>query len=274
MREEFINFPRSSSEKHFVIELAGVSYCDGSYEIRRDKSPCLVMEYVIKGEGTILLNGRTYSAKEGDIYLLPAGEVQFYYSDSKNPWEKIWFNANGTLLSSLLQEYNPRKQVVFPDAGGREYFEKIHEIGKDNNYSAVEKHRKAALVFHELLQYLYDKFYGNECLYSKETILLKEYLDNHVTENISLKEMGDLVYLSESQVVRLFKRDLKMTPHEYSLHLKLELAKKLLQSTRLMVREIAGYLGFCDEHYFSYIFKKKAGCTPLEYRKRGEGGQV
>lgn len=89
----------------------------------------------------------------------------------------------------------------------------------------------------------------------------------HVSQNISLKELGGLVFLSESQVVRRFKRDLGTTPHEYSLNLKLEQAKKLLRNTRLMVREIAEYLGFCDEHYFSYIFKKKTGRTPLEYRR-------
>jgi AraC-like DNA-binding protein len=159
--------------------------------------------------------------------------------------------------------------VVFSDAGGKEFFETIHEIGNNSVYSAAEKHKKVAIVFHELLQHLYDKFYGQKCLYTKETVRVKEYLDENVTRNISLKELGDLVYLSESQVVRIFKRDLGKTPHEYCLERKLEEAEKLLKNTHLMVREIADYLGFCDEHYFSYIFKKKIGKTPLEYRRRG-----
>lgn len=273
MREEFANYPRHSSEKHFAVDMAGISYCDGSYAIRRNQSPYMVAEYIIKGEGVIVLNGRKYTAREGDIYLLVPGEDHYYYSDSKNPWEKIWFNAMGTVINSLLQEYNPGKMFIFHNAGGREYFQKIVDIGNDRNYSAAEKHQKAAIVFHELLQHLYKSFYGEEQLYAKETVLLREYMENHVTENISLKEMSDLVYLSESQVVRIFKRDLKMTPHEYSLNLKLEQSRKMLQNTRLLVREIADYLGFCDEHYFSYIFKKKTGLSPLEYRKQGMGEQ-
>jgi len=190
MREEFVNFPRIGSNNHFSVNLAGISYCDGSYEIERKESDCAVVEYVIKGEGTIFLGNKKYIAREGDIYLLPVGEDQYYFSDDKNPWEKIWFNVSGTLLNGLHQEYNPKNMVIFSNAGGREFFDRIHEIGRSDQYTAGEKHRKAALVYHELLQYLYEKYYGQECLYAKETILMKEYLDNHVTKNISLKPIN------------------------------------------------------------------------------------
>ena len=54
--------------------------------------------------------------------------------------------------------------------------------------------------------------------------------------------------------------------------LKMEYGKRLLKNTRLMVREISEYLGFCDEHYFSYLFKQKTGNSPLTYRAAPEGG--
>ena len=270
MKEEFVHFPSADSNYHFYIELAGISYCDETYRIRRDKSHCMCLEYVISGKGKVILDGREYEAKTGDIYLLPAGHDHLYFADKQDPWEKIWFNARGSLPEALFQEYNPGNLVVFENAGGRQYVEKIHEIGKNNDYSADAKHRKAALVLHELLQYLYGEFYGKKIYISEEVGRMKEYIEEHISQNISLKELGDLVYLSESQVVRLFKRDLGITPHEYSLNLKTAHAKKLLRNTRLMVREIAEYLGFCDEHYFSYIFKKKIGKTPLEYRRKLE----
>ena len=270
MREEFIYFPPGKQEGHFTVLLAGKSYCNESYLIKREKSDCMVMEYVISGCVVIERGGQSFEAKAGDIYVLQAGVDHLYYADKKEPWVKIWFNAAGTLTNSLLREYNPRDMVVFSDAGGKEFFDKVHEIGQNTSISSGEKHRKAAVVFHELLQFLYDKFYGARSLYSKETALLKEYLDEHVSQNVSLKELAELVYLSESQVVRIFKRDLGKTPHEYCLERKLMQAERLLRNTNLMVREIADHLGFCDEHYFSYIFKKKLGKTPLECRKSGK----
>lgn len=266
MREEFISFPVQSGDSHFAVNLAGISYCDESYIIRRDKSALLVAEYVIRGEGTVLLDDRTYHAGANDIYILPAHHDQLYFAHRENPWEKIWVNVTGTLPESLLREYNPGNMLVFPDAGGREYFERIHEIGKNDQYSGSEKHNKAALVFHELLQYLYGRYYEKEVFSCRETVVLKEYLDNHIRQNVSLKELSELVFLSESQIVRIFKRDTGKTPHEYLLELKMEYGKRLLKNTRLMVREISEYLGFSDEHYFSYLFKKKTGNTPLNYR--------
>ncbi len=271
MKESFVHFPPAVGKQHFCIELAGTTYPHDTYRIRRDHSRCMVLEYVIAGRGTVILDGRKYEAKAGDIYLLPAGHDHLYFSDRQDPWEKLWFNAEGTLPEALFREYNPGNIVVFENAGGREYLERIHEIGRNSDYSGEEKHRRAALVLHELLQYLYDEFYGKKIRISEEAERMKDYLEQHVFQNISLKELGDLVYLSESQVVRCFKRDLGTTPHVYSLNLKLEQAKKLLRNTRLMVREIAEYLGFCDEHYFSYIFKKRTGRTPLEYRKDVRG---
>ena len=216
-----------------------------------------------------MVGEKKYKACEGDMYLLAPGTNHLYYSDPDNPWEKIWVNAVGSLSTSLLREYNPGNIVVFENAGGREYLEMIHEIGRNENLSAAEKHQKAALVFHEALQYLHDRFYGEDSALSREALLMKEYLDNHIEQNVSLKELGDLVYLSESQVVRIFKKNIGKTPHEYSMEIKLEQAKKLLLNSHLMIREIAELLRFCDEHYFSYIFKKKTGKTPMEYRKKG-----
>ena len=77
-----------------------------------------------------------------------------------------------------------------------------------------------------------------------------------------------MAYLSESQIIRIFKKDMGKTPYEYSLELRLEHAKKLLRDTRMMVKEISAALHFCDEHYFSYLFKQKVGLTPLQYRKK------
>lgn len=267
MKEEFVHFLDVEEALPFVVELAGISYCDGSYRIHRPKSKCMVAEYIISGEGTVILDGKVYHAKAGDIYMLPPGRDQLYYSDAANPWTKIWFNARGTLIDHLLELYDPQCMGIFPDAGGREYIEKIQDIGRNEDYLNREKQEKAAVVFHEFLQYLYGKFYVRKNNYSEETVRLKEYIDKHFMQNIALKDLAEVVYLSESQVIRIFKKDLGVTPYEYILNLKMGQAKLLLRGTRLLVKEIAFQLGFCDEHYFSYVFKQKVGRTPGAYRK-------
>ena len=102
---------------------------------------------------------------------------------------------------------------------------------------------------------------------SEESEAIKRYIDENFTKKITLEELSELVFLSKSQVIRIFRQDIGKTPYEYILDLKLERSKMLLKNTRLMVKEIAFSLGFSDEHYFSYLFKEKMGKTPTSYRK-------
>lgn len=267
MREEFVNFSIPEEQLPFFIVLSGTSWCDGSYSIQRENASILNVEYVIAGEGTVILEGKQYRAGEGDIYLLPPGRDHHYYSDAHNPWIKIWFTAMGPLINQLLDIYNPRQLPLFPAAGGSEYFEQIHAVGRDSTLSGTEKHDRAALVFHQLMQYLYRRFYQSEQRISDETIRMKDYIQSHIARPITLRELGDAVFLSESQIIRIFKKDLGVTPYDYILDLKLLRAKTLLQNTALRVRDVAFSLGFHDEHYFSYLFRQKTGKTPTAYRK-------
>ena len=267
MREEFVRFPIPEERSPFYISLSGTSWCDGTYCIQRNNVSLLNLEYVIAGEGTVIQDGKQYHAGEGDIYLLSPNRNHRYYSDAKNPWIKIWFTASGPLISQLLDIYNPKHLTLFPDAGGREYFEQIHAVGRADDLSDTEKHDRAALVFHQLLQYLYSQFYRSEHTRSDETVRMKDYIHSHITQPITLQELEDTVALSESQIIRIFKKDLGVTPYDYILDIKLKQAKSLLQNTALMVKDVAFSLGFNDEHYFSYLFRQKTGKTPTAYRK-------
>lgn len=269
MKEEFIYYPPTTEPLPFRVTLAGTSYCDGSYRIHRHNSNILVMEYILSGEGTIIAQNHTIHAQSGDIYLLAPGHDHEYYADPHNPWVKVWFNAHGPLISHLLSIYNPEDQVLFSQAGGLTYWEQIHCIGKDTSLSVLQKHEQASIVFHQLLQYLYGQFHLSHSTFSRESIQLKEYIDNHLTHPLTLETLSAQVHLSESQIIRIFKEDFGYTPYDYILHSRLNHAKLLLQNTRLSIKEIAYRSGYTDEHYFSYLFKQKTGQTPSSYRKQG-----
>lgn len=265
MKEEFIHYAPGAGNDRFRIELAGSSFCDGSYRIQRADPDLLVAEYILQGEGTIRIDGQILRAKAGDVYLLPPGKSHLYASDAEDPWQKLWFNASGTLVKLLLAQYNPSQMVVFQDADAGAFFTQIHAIGR-STCDAAQKHEQAAIVFHQLLQHLH-RHSICEHSYARETARIKAYIDEHFTGTIRLEELGQLVYLSPSQVVRAFKRDIGITPYEYCLQLKIDYGCTLLRSTNLRIREVSAMLGFCDEHYFCSIFKEKTGTTPTQYRK-------
>lgn len=69
MHEEIIQFSKERAYP-FYIEMTGISYCDGKYEIKRKNSKIYCMEYIIKGTGTVLEEGNRFTASNGDVYLL------------------------------------------------------------------------------------------------------------------------------------------------------------------------------------------------------------
>lgn len=265
MKEEFINFPPKDKAMPFFITLAGITYPNENYKITRPNSPCLCVEYILEGEGCVICGDKKTYPKKGDAYLLPPGKDHYYFSDSKNPWKKMWFNAGGSLINNLLAVYNPSGTVLFHNCDIKNFLYEIFEAGENRDLTPHQKHEHSAVIFHKILQYMQNNTFKSGL--SEEIELLKGYISDNITKNITLKELSKLVYLSESQVIRIFKRDLGKTPYEYIIDLKLNRAKNLLINTNLMIKQIAFELGFSDEHYFSYLFKEKTGKTPSQFRK-------
>lgn len=94
------------------------------------------------------------------------------------------------------------------------------------------------------------------------------YIQAHLTENISVPLLAAKMGYSGSHLARLFKRETGMTVSEYAMSLKMEQAKDALRLSGESVQAICHRLGFGSQSYFGAQFKKHIGMTPTEYRKR------
>lgn len=90
------------------------------------------------------------------------------------------------------------------------------------------------------------------------------------SSEISLNSVSSSVGLSPSYFSTVFARETGQTFKEYLTDIRMEKAKELLMCTSMQAAEIGYEVGYKDPHYFSFIFKKKQGCSPTEYRNRGK----
>lgn len=270
MKEEIISFLNETrrGELPFFIEMAGISYCDESYRISRKNSTIYVFEYVLEGEGTVITDGKEFTAKKGDIYILHRRSDHLYYSDKANPWTKIWFNARGPLIDSLVQLYrlthiNHIENVPVSSL----FLDLLGAARKAGNYNPAFSD-EASRLFFQLILTLYPHVHKEQPTYSGDARILKEYLDKNNSAKVELKDLCDQIYHSPSQTIRIFKKAFGITPYQYLLNQKIELAKLLLLNSNKSIKEISMDLNFYDEHYFSNLFKTKTGISPLKYRKQ------
>jgi two-component system response regulator YesN len=103
---------------------------------------------------------------------------------------------------------------------------------------------------------------------SKELIVrLHRYIDEHLSEDLSLTRLGELVYLNPVYLSRLYKQTTGIGLSEYVTKARLLRANALLKETNMKIQEIAGAVGFESAAYFSRFYKKEMHVTPNEYRE-------
>ncbi|MBE6594612.1 MAG: helix-turn-helix domain-containing protein [Ruminococcaceae bacterium] len=94
-----------------------------------------------------------------------------------------------------------------------------------------------------------------------------QYLKQNTGRRITLSDIGALTYFSPVYCDTVFKRDMGRSIIDHLLEMRVSEAKALLLEGELSLKEIAERTGFGDSNYFSRIFKKRTGYTPLQYRK-------
>ena len=83
---------------------------------------------------------------------------------------------------------------------------------------------------------------------------------------LSLNEVAAQVNLSAGHFSTVFSQETGQTFKEYLTELRIKKAKELLRTTTLKAFEICDQVGYNDPHYFSHVFHKHTGLTPIEYR--------
>lgn len=98
-----------------------------------------------------------------------------------------------------------------------------------------------------------------------------DYIHEHYSEQLTLNDVAEHVYVSPSYLSRMFKKELGKNFVDYLNGLRIEKAKELLMDPRYKTYEVAEIVGIPDAHYFSRLFKKYEGVSPTEYRDASAG---
>lgn len=103
-----------------------------------------------------------------------------------------------------------------------------------------------------------------------ETIFVsrvKDFLQLHLFGNLSIGDLCANFGVSETTLMKYFKKNTNQTVMEYYTNLKIEEAKSLMVSTPKNFTQISCELGFNSANYFTKVFKAKTGYTPSEYSR-------
>lgn len=235
------------------------------------------IEYYTKSDGGIEIDGKFVSFEAGSINFRVPGQVVrgvagyncyiLCFDILGNKDKREGYNAFGS-HENRQPKYNnsilnniPNKIPADKCTNAQKLIKSIYNknmIGSDIAYLEIKADLYA--LFCEL--YKATQVGGSNILIKKAL----RYIGENYNNQINILEIADFVGVSVNYFHNIFKATMGITPNNYILKLRLERAKYLLSATDMMVCDIGEQCGFLDNVYFSYVFKKKEGVTPKEYR--------
>lgn len=95
-----------------------------------------------------------------------------------------------------------------------------------------------------------------------------EYIRRNITSNFNTVELSRMACMSKSVFYRAFTSEFGLPPNQLILNEKIRFAKAMMLNDQVKIKEVCFAAGFSDPNYFSRIFKKIEGISPMEYLQR------
>lgn len=227
---------------------------------------------VISGSGKLKYGGEEYMLSAGNCAFLDCKKSYFHHS-SENLWKLKWAHFYGPNMNGIYEKYVERGgRPCFQGDNFNAYNKILTEIYNIASSDIYIKDMKIYEKLTALLVLLMEESWNpdsNNCSSSRKQNLqnVKEYLDRHFSEKITLDQLSEIFYINKYYLSRIFKDQFGSTINNYIFQLRITHAKQLLRFTNLSIDKICQQCGMNDANYFSRAFKKIEGISPSEFRK-------
>ncbi|OJU72585.1 MAG: hypothetical protein BGO09_08755 [Bacteroidetes bacterium 47-18] len=274
-----------------ILNLSTLRQFEESFDFRS-----FSVKYVVDGCEKYTVNDNRYRVEKGEYIVANAQYEGHVEVDSKYPVIGLCIDIEPEIISEIAA-LHIRPDTPFPDAGLAFFFHTDNFL--DNKYKDADTHLGKVLkelgakllsaedtptvlskeLFYTLAENLVQdhisifrqlnnvdkvKSSTRKDLY-RRVLAGKAFLDNHFTEPISIGTVAKEAAISEYYFFRLFKTIYHITPYNYLVNKRMELAVSLICKHRMSVTDVAFNCGFPDIHTFSKVFKKTYGCAPSRF---------
>ena len=259
----------------------------GRYAYRRAQAPLephshgnvFEVSLLARGEQTYVARGSEYPLHGGDLFVTKPKEPHGTGNTPEEPGVLYWLQfrhpgEHGRLLElsvretrELVAQYEALGEHVYHGGMGLvPLWDRILET-----YAEAGTPLEKANLRNLLLRLLFDildvtRKHGESPVSSPIRDSLT-YIEDHITDAISIEEMALRVDLSLSHFKTRFREEIGTPPGEYIARRRIDIASERLQRTAASITDIAFALGFSSSQYFATVFRRFTGLTPRQYRK-------
>lgn len=232
-----------------------------------------------------VVNGRKYVLNAGDLFVVYGADEFSYGHNPAKPHVSLSASLalqQGSVANALLQrKFDRRYSLAKPGEYVTEFEKVLKILGSTSPYRDL-------YIAGALLQWLgyimsclrppLDNSFATDRSVVDKVLAAESWANARLKETISLKQWSRAVGLNPVYFGRIFKRETGLNPMAWLNERRLQMACQYLSGTRNSVGEIAASCGFCNQFYFSRLFRRQFGQSPREYRmgtgdRKSGGGQ-
>ena len=198
------------------------------------------------------------------LFIWTPGARQ-YYGHQHRGYLHTWIHCHGPLVESLLGKGRlpGLTPLIVPADSFLAFIRDIHaELSTEKPDSVI-----AGNLFENWVRTTARTLHAPEATASAPLRDVREYIDRHFAEDLSLAELARKAHLSKSHFSAQFRRHFGASPIDYLIRRRLGHAVYLLRDINLSVSEVASRVGYQDIFYFSKLFKKIYGSSPRAFRR-------
>ncbi len=229
--------------------------------------------YIASGKAHFYFSGTKYTVCAGNMVLLqPFQEQQYVYYLSDKP-EVYWLHFTGSDVDLLLRRSGiPMDETYFATGCSVAYANLFNEIIHELQTACTGFEEILVLNFKKLLllihRYREDQKQSISTFMRQEVHLACVYFSENHRQAVCIRDYVRSRGMSLSWFQRSFKETTGYTPMQYVITIRMNSAKKLLETTDYGIADIAALVGYDDPLYFSRLFHKHSGASPSVYRKQ------
>lgn len=241
---------------HFIYE--------SGYHQHRNSFDSFLLMYINKGTLKVEIEGNVTTARAGQFVLLDCYKPHGYSTDIG--WECLWIHFDGIQARAYYELITSHLDNVFSLSDSSTVLHIMEDIYQAFSTGKVIREAFLSKQLTDILTSLLLTTYYEDTKTSNSMADITSYINEHFAENLTIKELAERALLSPYHFIRIFKKQMGFTPHEYLVNTRINTAKYLLKNTPMSVKDICFYCGFASESVFCNAFKKKTGMSPANYR--------
>jgi len=239
--------------------------------------------FFISGKVSYLIEGKAYTPKNGDIFLLNNRELHKHVIETSQIYERIIILVNPDFIkrhssqdtnlfecfeSSSKRKYNLLRLDPEMLSTIRNTVALLKKVCLTKSYGS-EILKENYLT--ELIVYLNKAYMETYADYQEKDVFsdpkvnnIIQYINQNLSEDLSLEALSLNFYTSKYHLLREFRRHTGYTPHEY-VHQKRLISAKALLKEGISITEICQLCGFKDYANFFRVFQKAYNISPRKY---------